>query len=91
MKLFTVLLTLVLTVSYSFSQDMTQNIRGNIVDIDTKNPLIGVKVKVLDISTDEKFYGAATNYRGDFAIYNVPVGNHDVEFSFSVATYFANH
>ena len=82
MKIVTVLLALILTASYSFSQEMTQNIRGSIVDIDTKTPLIGIKVKVLDISIDGVFYGAATNYRGEFAIYNVPVGKHDVEFSF---------
>jgi len=66
--------------SISFSQEFTQNIRGNIVDADTKMPLIGASVKVIDIT--EPFYGAATDVRGDYALKNVPVGKREVEFSY---------
>ena len=80
MKLLTLILSLFLIVNYSLSQVRTQNIRGKVVDIDTKTPLIGAKVKILN-STD-KLYAAACNYNGDYTIYNVPIGKHELEFSF---------
>ena len=80
MKIFTLILSLFLIVNHSFSQERTQNIRGKVVDIDTQTPLIGAKVKV--ISIQEKLYAAACNYNGDYVIYNVPIGKHDLEFSF---------
>jgi len=63
-----------------FSQERTQNIRGTVVDVDTKTPLIGAKVKVLDIT--DKFYGSVTSVDGSFAIRNVPIGKHILEVSF---------
>jgi len=80
MKTLTLILSILLTVNYSLSQERTQNIRGKVVDIDTKTPLIGAKVKVLDIT--DKLYAAACNYNGDYTIYNVPIGKHELEFSF---------
>jgi hypothetical protein len=64
----------------SFSQERTQNIRGTIVDVDTKTPLIGAKVKVTDIT--DKFYGAVTSVDGSFTVRNVPIGKHTLEVSF---------
>lgn len=66
--------------NHSVAQERTQNIRGKVVDIDTKTPLIGAKVKVLDLT--ETLYAAACNYNGDYTIYNVPIGKHELEFSF---------
>jgi len=63
-----------------FSQERTQNIRGTVLDVDTKTPLIGAKVKVLDIT--DKFYGSVTSVDGSFAIRNVPIGKHILEVSF---------
>ena len=80
MKIFTLILSIFLIVNHSYSQERTQNIRGKVVDIDTKSPLIGAKVKVLDIT--DKLYAAACNYNGDYTIYNVPIGKHELEFSF---------
>lgn len=80
MKLFTLILSVLLSVSYSFTQEITQNIRGKVVDIDTKTPLIGAKVKILNIT--DKLYAAACNHNGDYVIYNAPIGKHELEFSF---------
>jgi len=80
MKLFTLFTFSISLITSVYSQEMTQNIRGKIVDVDTKTPLIGAKVKILDI--EDKLYAAACNYNGEFAIYDVPVGKHDVEISF---------
>lgn len=60
-------------------QERTQNIRGKVVDVDTKTPLIGATIKVTDIT--EKMYAAACDVNGDFAIYSVPVGKHEIEIS----------
>lgn len=80
MKIFALILSLFLVANHTFSQERTQNIRGKVVDIDTKTPLIGAKVMLLDIT--EKLYAASCNYNGDYVIYNVPIGKHDIEFSF---------
>jgi hypothetical protein len=80
MKFISIIVSLLISLTSVFSQELTQNIRGNIVDIDTKTPLIGATVKVLDI--EDKLYAAACNFNGDYAIYGVPVGKHEVEFSF---------
>ncbi|MFK8044452.1 MAG: carboxypeptidase-like regulatory domain-containing protein [Crocinitomicaceae bacterium] len=73
------LLAILIPISIS-AQDITQNLRGSVVDADTKIPLIGCTVKVLDIS--EKLFGAAVNASGDYAIRNIPIGKHEVEYSF---------
>lgn len=65
---------------FANSQDITQNIRGVIVDADNKVPLIGCTVKILDI--DGKIYGGTTNVNGEYAVRNVPIGKHNVEFKF---------
>ena len=61
-------------------QDITQNIRGVIVDADTKMPLIGCTIKVLDI--EGKIYGGTSNVSGEYAVRNVPIGKHNVEYKF---------
>jgi len=81
MIFFRSLLTLAILIPLSISaQDITQNLRGSVVDADTKIPLIGCTVKVLDIS--EKLFGAAVNASGEYAIRNIPIGKHEVEYSF---------
>ena len=62
------------------AQDITQNIRGKVVDADTKIPLIGCTAKVLSIT--ETLFGASTTVSGDYAIRNVPIGKHTVEFNY---------
>lgn len=53
------------------AQDLTQTIRGRIVDADSKMPAIGASVVVVGI---EPFKGAASDIDGYFKIENVPVG-----------------
>ncbi len=80
MKLTKILFILFFTSAVSLSQEITQNLRGTIVDADTKIPLIGCTVKILDIK--EKLYGATTGISGDYAVRNIPIGKHTVEFKF---------
>lgn len=65
------LLSILLIGGSSFSQGLTQTLRGTIIDFDSKVPLIGAKVIVL--GTDP-LQGAVTDLNGDFKIENVQVG-----------------
>ena len=55
----------------SFSQNLTQTIRGTITDADGINPIIGASVLILD-STNK--HGGRTDVNGDFSIPNVAIG-----------------
>lgn len=50
---------------------LTQNVRGTIIDFDTKVPIYGAKVIVVGTSPVK---GAITDENGDFKIEDVPVG-----------------
>jgi hypothetical protein len=63
--------------SATLSQDITQNIRGKIVDSESKYPLVGSKIKVISITA--KPYGGICEDNGDFTISNVPIGKHTLE------------
>ena len=56
------------------SQIITQNIRGTIVDSETKFPLIGAKVRITTIT--DKTIGAVCDIDGNFTLNNIPVGKH---------------
>ncbi len=57
----------------------TQTIRGTVLDKDSKMPLIGANVVVVDVSP---IIGAATDAYGRFTIHNVPIGRHTFQVSF---------
>ncbi|MEL6562682.1 MAG: TonB-dependent receptor [Bacteroidota bacterium] len=61
------------------SQNMTQSIRGKIIDDTTSEPLIGATVTILNTSP---LLGTVTDLNGNFAIDNLPVGRHDVQVSY---------
>lgn len=50
---------------------LTQTVRGTLLDIDTKMPIIGAKVV---LPGTEPLLGAVSDLQGDFKIENVPVG-----------------
>ncbi|MCI5056635.1 MAG: TonB-dependent receptor [Flavobacteriales bacterium] len=63
-----------------FSQDITQTIRGKVIDKDAKFTLIGVNVIVITDTTT--LLGASTDINGNYRIENVPVGRHKIKFSY---------
>ncbi|MFK8037811.1 MAG: carboxypeptidase-like regulatory domain-containing protein [Crocinitomicaceae bacterium] len=73
-------LTVLLTGTSSFSQDLTQTLRGTIIDFDSKVPLIGARVVVQGTNP---LLGAITDVNGDFKIRNVKVGRVSVLISSS--------
>ena len=70
------LLSLLLIGGSSFSQGLTQTLRGTIIDFDSKVPLIGAKIIV--VGTDP-LQGAVTDINGDFKIEHVAVGRVSVQ------------
>lgn len=62
-----------------FSQNMSQTIRGKIIDEDIKAPLIGVNIILLD--TEPKV-GTVTDYDGNFRLDNIPIGRVSLKISY---------
>jgi hypothetical protein len=53
------------------------SIRGKLLDADTKAPLIGANVSILNTT-----FGAATDESGEFSIINIPVGSYSLRFGY---------
>lgn len=62
-----------------FGQEMTQNIRGKIIDTDTKVPLFGANVVIID---SDPFKGSVTDFDGFFLIKDVPLGRVNIKVSY---------
>jgi len=60
----------------AIAQSPTQTIKGNILDKDTGQPLIGATVQVTDI---EPAIGTTTDVDGNFELSEVPVGRRTIE------------
>lgn len=67
--IFRIMLCFVLGSAYA--QDATQTIRGSLLDLDSKAPLIGATVRVLNT---EPLKGAITDVEGNFRIEGIPIG-----------------
>jgi len=63
----------------AFSQQLTQTLRGTIIDLDSKLPLIGVSVRVVG---DDKFNGAASDANGEFRMDKIRVGRITLQLSY---------
>ena len=63
----------------SFAQDLTQHIRGKVVDKESQASLEGAKIALLSL---QPVQGAYSDREGLFRIQNVPVGRHTIEISF---------
>ena len=61
------------------AQDYTQTIRGTVTDQDTRQPLMGANVVVLDTAF---FRGATTDIDGAFRLDPIPVGRVSLRFSY---------
>jgi hypothetical protein len=79
-KLFFTLSVFMLISISSFAQDLTQTVRGTVVDLESKFPLIGVNVAIK--TEDGKTIGAVTDIDGNFRINSVPLGRQNVTFTY---------
>ncbi len=60
-----------------FAQNLTQTVRGVILDADSKLPLVGASVVVLGTKT-----GSVTDLNGNFRLEKVPIGRIDLQLSY---------
>ena len=63
----------------TFSQNLTQTIKGRIVDVDTEIPLPGATVIIL--GTDP-LIGASADADGYFKLENIPLGRYNLQFTY---------
>ena len=63
----------------AYALDAVQNIRGRVVDVDSKQELIGVNVYIKD---SEPLVGTVTNMKGQFTLTNLPVGRYHVAIAY---------
>ena len=64
---------------YSNGQELTQTVRGTILDADSKMELIGASVVIID---SDPILGGATDVNGKFRIDGVPIGRISLKLSY---------
>lgn len=65
---------------FSFSQDITQTIRGKVLDKDGKSEIPGVSIVLLEDSL--KISTAVTDMNGNFRMADIPVGRYSLKATF---------
>ncbi|MCC6460546.1 MAG: TonB-dependent receptor [Saprospiraceae bacterium] len=66
-------------ISQSFTQNLSQTVRGTLLDADSKLPLIGAQVVLLN---SEPVQGSITDEQGNFRLENVLVGRVTLQLSY---------
>ena len=79
MRLFTLLILLLQGISLQAQTTYQQTIRGTVTDEDTKSPVIGAYVIILN---SDPLLGTTTDIDGKFKIENVPVGRQAIKLSY---------
>ena len=77
-RVFLFLVTLILLSGVAFSQNLTQSVRGVVVDASTGEALVGATVILVGV---EPIVGTATNVDGEFLLGSVPMGRHSFKVS----------
>ncbi len=65
--------------SASFCQELSQTVRGTVIDIDSKIPLTGVNVIIKD---SDPLIGTITDNNGNYRFENLPLGRITLQFSY---------
>jgi hypothetical protein len=73
------LFNLVLFTSCTWSQDLSQTVRGRLVDADNRMPLIGATVMITGTVPP---IGTITDANGNFRLDNIPTGRVDLQISY---------
>ena len=79
-NLFLCLIILFITLSIAATeQSLVQNIKGKVIDKDSKFPLIGATILITDISPKK---GSVSDLDGNFLFDNIPIGRHTIQISY---------
>lgn len=78
-KVYVVIFLFYLLLNDSLAQEPLQNIRGQIIDIDTKSPIIGATIMLLYQS---EITGTVSDVEGNFRLEKLSLGRHTLEISF---------
>lgn len=78
-KLILAFLTVLCSIT-AFSQEISQSIRGRVIDKDTRQPIPGVNVAVL--TNPDNLRGTSTDMDGRYEIQNLEIGRHELKFTF---------
>jgi CarboxypepD_reg-like domain len=70
---------ILMLISTIFGQNLTQTVRGTLLDEDSKMPLIGVNVIVVG---SNPLVGSATDENGNFKLENIPIGRIALKLSY---------
>jgi len=73
------LLCLIISTLGLNAQSNQQTIRGTVVDSESRTPLIGVNLILLN---NAEGLGSSTDLEGNFRIEGVPYGRHDIQVSY---------
>ena len=74
------LLCLLMIISFTAgAQQLTATVRGKVIDKDSRQPLFGVNILVLNTNPPQ---GAVTDADGTFKIENVTIGRHSIRFTY---------
>ena len=80
MKKSTFLLFLFIAGTVTFmSAQITQTVRGTVIDEDSKTPLIGATIAILTV---DPIKGTTTEFDGSFKIEDVTAGRHNIEITY---------
>ncbi len=63
----------------SISQNMTQTVRGMVIDADSQLPLIGVSIWIAD---SDPYVSTSTNAEGKFRLVDIPIGRINLQMSY---------
>ncbi len=79
MKKFGATTIILILASMIFGQNLTQTVRGTLLDEDSKMPLIGANVIIVN---SNPLVGAATDENGNFKLGNIPIGRIALKLSY---------
>jgi hypothetical protein len=77
---FTIIVYLLSAAGFSYSQSLTQTIKGTVIDKDSRRPLAGATISL----TDDSLQAATiSDELGQFILYKIPVGRRSIQCTFS--------